>query len=414
MKNQKFGISLVVAMMGMFDGAPAHGANINISQNPLFLLAPVKPAMVMAVDDSGSMDSEVVMPTNDGALWWNDNTSSFVGWDTNADNTSDVFEGDGELNFNATGANNGTWQKYTYLFPNGSGRRLNTNDHHAVPPIPAFAFARSHVFNPIYFDPGQDYIPLPSAGSDTFSDADPTAAKWDAVVGSADPVNLTQNVQKDENNWVFRVEANMVIPAGTIVDDPDQGGFCVSDDLDWEPLPSDFVATDDDCRLAIEYFPATFWLPASEQPPTDFGFVGTPLAGGKAPDGSAMLGYEIKPGNFATGKYAAAIQNFANWFQYYRKRSHLTRSAIGQAFENNNFLRVGAFEINDRNAVTMLDMSNSAQRALFFDRQYTLTADGGTPNKQAVLHIGRQFERTGDGAPIIEACQKNFGLLFTD
>ncbi|MGK7295811.1 MAG: pilus assembly protein [Candidatus Wenzhouxiangella sp. M2_3B_020] len=413
MRFEKIGISLVIAAIGTLAGAPARAANIDIAQNPLFLLAPVKPAMVMGVDDSGSMDSETVMPTNDGALWWHDDRESFTGFGTNADNTDDVWYGDDRFNFNARGSNNGTWQKYTYLFPNGGGRRLNTGSHHAVPPIPAFAFARSHRFNPIYFDPSVDYEPLPSAGSDTFGDADETAAKWDAVLGS-DTVDLTENIKRDENDWVFRVEAGMTIPKGTIVDDPDQGDFCISDDLDWEPLPNDFTATDDDCRLAIEYFPATFWLPLNEAPPADFGWTGTPIFGGSAPDGTEMLGYEIKPGNFAPGKYDEAIQNFANWFQYYRKRAHLTRAAIGRSFEGNEFLRVGAFEINNRNDVTMRDLSNTSERQAFFDSQYDLVASGGTPNKQAVMHMGEQFERTGSNAPIVEACQKNFGVLFSD
>lgn len=414
MRFEKIAISLMVAAVGTLAGAPARAADINIAQSPLFLIAPVKPAMVMGVDDSGSMDSEMVMPTNDGALWWNDDTSTFTGWDTDATNESDIFENDGELNFNASGANNDLWQKYTYLFPNGSLRRLNTADHHAVPPIPAFAYARSHVYNPIYFDPSADYEPLPSNGSQTFGNATPSAAKWDAVL-STETVDLTSNIRRDETDWVFRIQKDMVIPAGTVVDDPDEGSECIPGD-DWDPpLDSDFVGTEDDCKMAIEYFPATFWLPATQSPPGDFGWIGTPISGGKAPDGSGMLGYEIKPENFATtSAYNEAMQNFANWFQYYRKRSHLTRAAIGQSFTDSNFLRVGAFEINDLVDVTMLDLANASERASFFDQQYTLSADGGTPNKQAVFHMGEQFERTGNNPPILEACQKNFGVLFTD
>jgi type IV pilus assembly protein PilY1 len=413
MNLQKIGISIFVAVLGLGAGAPARAADINIAQDPLFLLAPIQPALVMGVDDSGSMDSELVMPTNDGALWWNDNRDTFTGYGTNADNTSDVWIGDDRFNFNATGANDGTWQKYTYLFPNGyggaDGRRLGNNNHHAIPPIPAFAYARSHVYNPLYFDPAVEYKPFPSEGSDTFGDADPKNARFDPVNGNT-TLDLTEPVQRDEDGWVFRIQEDMVIPAGTVVDDPDEGDFCLNSDLDWDPLPSDYIGDEDSCRLAIEYFPATFWLPANSAPPA--GWQGTPIYGGRAPDGSEMLGYEIKPGNFSN--YDEMIQNFANWFQYYRKRVHVTRSAIGQAFADNEFLRVGAFEINNRNDVDMLDLLDPAERRQFFDEQYDLMSGGGTPNKQAVDHMGEQFERQGSDAPIIEACQKNFGVLFTD
>jgi type IV pilus assembly protein PilY1 len=136
---------------------------------------------------------------------------------------------------------------------------------------------------------------------------------------------------------------------------------------------------------------------------------------GYGPEGEELHGYEIKPANFPNGGYTQAIQNFANWFSYYRKRSLLTRAAMGRAFEDLDFLRVGAFEINDRNQVDMIDFDDPAARKAFFDSQYELRADGGTPNRQSVKHIGDQFaNRTGNDAPIVEACQRNFGLLVTD
>jgi type IV pilus assembly protein PilY1 len=416
MSIQKFGIAIFVAILGLGAGAPARAAEINIAQDPLFLLAPIQPALVMGVDDSGSMDSELVMPTNDGALWWNSDRDSFTGCITNSDNTADICSSayDDVLNFNASGSNNNRWQKYTYLFPNGYGgpdrRRLGANNHHAVPPIPAFAYARSPVYNPIYFDPTVEYKPFPSEGSETFTDADPKNVQFDPVNGNR-TIDVTQPIRNDERGWVFRIQRGMVIPAGTVTDDPDEGDACIpGDDWDPDPLASDFQATEENCRMAIEYFPATFWLPKGPAPAGWTG--GTPLTGGKAPDGSEMYGYEIKPGNFSN--YDEMIQNFANWFQYYRKRVHVTRSAIGQAFTEAAFLRVGAFEINNRNDVDMLDLLNTGDREQFFDGQYDLAAEGGTPNKQAVDHIGEQFERTGSDAPILEACQKNFGVLFTD
>ena len=52
---------------------------LSLADEPLFLGAPVKPNLMLVIDDSGSMDSEVLMPANDGALWWHTGDRSFVG-----------------------------------------------------------------------------------------------------------------------------------------------------------------------------------------------------------------------------------------------------------------------------------------------------------------------------------------------
>ena len=417
-------LSLLVALLGFAAGSGSVRADaVNIDQNPLFLVPPVKPALIMAVDDSGSMDSEILVDANDGAMWWNSNNESFTGLGTNADGTGNVTD-PGRINFNASGANNGTWQKYTYVFPNGNsgqdGRLLGLNDHHGVPPLPQFAYARSPEFNAIYFNPEIEYPPWPSEGSQTFEDADELNAQADPERGSQ-IWNLTENKEENDEHWTFTFYEGMTIPSGTRIREAEDD-HC-DDDIDddefedWKSVGSDIDITEEDCDVAISYYPATFWLSAGNPPPAEFGFKpGKKIAGGLAPDGSAMEGYEIKLDNFtSTAKYNDAIQQFANWFQYYRKRVHLTRASMGRSFVDTEFLRLGFTTINSRNNVTMRDMEIGSQREAYFDWQYDLEGSGGTPNKQAVKHIGDQFaNRTGSNAPILEACQRNFGMLVTD
>ncbi|MEX0914948.1 MAG: PilC/PilY family type IV pilus protein [Wenzhouxiangellaceae bacterium] len=412
---EKVYVGLVVGLLGFAAGAPAQ-ADLNLSQSPLFLITPVQPSLIMAVDDSGSMDFEILVDANDGSLWWNRDNDAFTGLGTNFDGTSDVSS-PGTINFNSTGAANSTWQKYSYLFPNGTGtdgRTLgdNNNDHFAVPPLPEFAYARSPEFNAIYFNPAEEYPPWPSEGSATFDDANPTAAKADPARGSQ-TWDLTQVQRSDDNNWTFRFQDEMVIPAGTVIreSDLDNCSTLDSNDFDdWTTVTTPIEINENICNIGVEYFPATFWLKAESGPPE--GFIGTPVTGGEAPDGTPMLGYEIKPDNFSN--YDQMIQRFANWFQYYRKRVHLTRASIGRSFVDVSFLRNGFFTINNRNDVTMRDLSVNADRQAFYDWQYDLDGNGGTPNRQAVEHLGNQFKRTGDNAPILEACQRNFGMLVTD
>lgn len=408
-------LSIIVASGGFVAGTSEVRADaVEIDQDPLFLVPPVKPALVMAVDDSGSMDSEILLDANDGALWWDSDNDSFTGLGSNASGTGDV-PAPGRLNFNTSGGNNSRWQKYTYVFPNGSsnndGRRLGLSDHHGVPPIPEFAFARSPEFNSIYFNPAIEYPPWPSEGSQQFSDADEAAAQADPERGSQ-TWNLKQTVKRDDRHWTFTFYRGMTIPAGTEIKEADDDA-CSAEDIpeDWAATTQDIEIKEDDCEVAVAYYPATFWL--KETTPEPAGFVGTPLTGGKAPDGSPMVGYEITPSNFSN--YDEMMQRFANWFQYYRKRTHLTRAAMGRSFVDTEFLRLGFTTINSRDQVTMRDMEIDSDRKAYFDWQYELEASGGTTNKQAVKHIGDEFaNRTGDDAPIIEACQRNFGMLVTD
>ena len=418
---EKLSLALAVGLFGFTAGSPAQ-AELTLSQSPLFLITPVQPALIMAVDDSGSMDSEILVDGNDGAMWWNSNNESFTGLGPDADATGNI-PAPGRLNFNAGGGNGGPWQKYTYVFPNGGsnqdGRRLGLGNHHGVPPLPQFAYARSPEFNAIYFNPEIEYPPWPSEGSDTFTDASITAAKADPERGNQ-TWNLTENKEENDEHWTFTFYEGMTIPSGTRIKEAEDD-HCDNDvdDVefdDWKDVgPAGINITEEDCDVAISYYPATFWLTDGNSPPADFGYTGTPIPGGLTPDGLPMFGYEIRPSNFdSTVKYNEAIQQFANWFQYYRKRVHLTRAAMGRSFVDTSFLRLGFTTINDRNNVTMRDMAVDSDREEYYDWQYGLVGSGGTPNKQAVKHIGEQFERGGDNAPILESCQRNFGMLVTD
>lgn len=429
-------IALFVALLGFMAGQQAR-ADLDISNAPLFLVTPVKPALIMALDDSGSMDGEVIFPSNDGAAWWHTGDESYIGRGADRENLGNE-EREGALNFNWNGSANRTWKKFTYLFPNGEGSAQGkrnyddgTHDHFAIAPLPQFAWTRSPVYNAQYFDPSLNYPPYPNTDSETYDNVTPTDAPWDPVIGADDfTVNLTQPIAEDDDEWTFRLYDGATIPAGTRV--KEEGGDSCDNftNDDWQTLAAQMVikdnfpdgdSNDDYCDVAIEYFPATFWLPVGTPLPDGFGFTGSPLVsfdGGpieSEPHNQIMHGYEIKPGNFSsTAAYNDAIQKFANWFTYYRKRTMSLRGAIGRAFAPFNFLRVGRFTINNRNNVDMIDLDDNSEKSDLLDWAYKLRGTGGTPNREAVDHLGSQFERTGDNAPILEACQKNFGMLFTD
>ncbi len=103
------------ALVTMLAMPPAYAAPLAITDTPLFLMSGVKPNLIMAIDDSGSMDGEMLLRGNDGAAWWRhgasgtcnttDYNNSFTGCIADATGTTDI-PGAGRLNFNNTGEAN--------------------------------------------------------------------------------------------------------------------------------------------------------------------------------------------------------------------------------------------------------------------------------------------------------------------
>ena len=133
------------------------------------------PNVIFGIDDSGSMDFEVMLPTVDGALWWDTANKRF--WNAS-----------GTFNTNVGSGASASALKYAYLFPNGgaSDARQLLDDvssfaHFAIPPIPAYAALRSATYNPLYYNPAVDYAAWAPAyiasGLRTFANATATAAR---------------------------------------------------------------------------------------------------------------------------------------------------------------------------------------------------------------------------------------------
>lgn len=150
------------------------------------------------------------------------------------------------------------------------------------------------------------------------------------------------------------------------------------------------------------------------------------------------------PGNPAgeagDGKFTGVVvtatsseaQNYANWYQYYRTRMLMMRSAAGRAFQPlTNRYRIGFSTINDTGlteSTSLKDISkgtaflnvrdyDSAQRTLFLQRLYNATPSGGTPLRTSLSKAGRYFAKKVSGQtydPVQYACQRNYAFLSTD
>ena len=380
-----------------------------LTSQPLFTQNAVDPNIILSIDDSSSMDFEVLFTTNDGALYWDEANDTFHSL------TDGVVTSD---------------DKYVYLFPNGngfaSGKRQNTDDnnHFAIPPFIQYAYTRSPDYNKAYFNPSTTYTPWTSYGSQTFGNIDPTNAPADPHSGrSADTFNLTGNLYYTGTDELFRIQDDMVVPEGTKY----KGSATATADDD---------EADSEESVSVEYKPATYYTVVTsgtyqvkdfsdsnvagdcalpnpvhydffEVTPSGFKALGANPAVSLGPDGGCLEAHTITADT-------DEMQNFANWFSYYRKRHLALRGGLTAAFDEVTGVRVGIFTINDLSSdgVTMRDFDT--EKDTVFSQIYSEEVGGGTPNRQALDYAGQQYQRTNAGAPITDECQKNFTIFFTD
>ena len=127
--------------------------------------------------------------------------------------------------------------------------------------------------------------------------------------------------------------------------------------------------------------------------------------------------------NLATAGLPAATlaQNAANWYQYFRRRTHVARAGIGRVVSEIPEFRYGMGHINQTNAnhpipdETIKDYEANNRKLM--DVLYsTDRRQNGTPLRYGLKWVGDYYEGDHSGlpSPIIESCQKNFSLLFSD
>ncbi|MEM7079468.1 MAG: PilC/PilY family type IV pilus protein, partial [Pseudomonadota bacterium] len=128
-------------------------------------------------------------------------------------------------------------------------------------------------------------------------------------------------------------------------------------------------------------------------------------------------------GTTNTCTYLEEIQNFANWFQYYRSRELVAKSAIGGVVADLQDIRVGYETINRRTHEEVADLNEeywSGEKKELLDTIYEVNSSGGTPLRRALDDAGRILgcNYSGRACPALPApqgsCQQNFTLIFSD
>ncbi|MBL0075068.1 MAG: hypothetical protein IPP41_03680 [Rhodocyclaceae bacterium] len=122
----------------------------------------------------------------------------------------------------------------------------------------------------------------------------------------------------------------------------------------------------------------------------------------------------------ATCTYNEELQNFANWYSYYRTRMLMMKSATTLAFTqlDGNY-RVGYDNICDANA-SIATIKNGvapfegAARAAWWTSLTTESPNCATPLRAETAKIGRYYAGKVGIDPIEYSCQQNYMMLVTD
>lgn len=120
--------------------------------------------------------------------------------------------------------------------------------------------------------------------------------------------------------------------------------------------------------------------------------------------------------------YAGELQNFANWFTYHRRRHQAIRAGLGESILGVGAVRADLLTVNDSDAGAVMketrDRSSGGDLEQLLAQVYQAyddtPASNQAPLRQALGHLGSQYQRRDGQAPVQNECQRNFGLLYTD
>jgi type IV pilus assembly protein PilY1 len=358
-------------------GSGSVSVSVDISSLPLFLGSEVEPNILFVIDDSGSMHYEI---TPDGYR----------------------YPGEGDVR---------------YVFPRADdvyGSSDYTNNVPTVDDNNAYnALTRSPQINANYYDPSVTYTPWIKADGSHYSNASPGCA-WHnpqntGACPSGDVNGVARNltISNSEYNSTHWVSCN-------------SSGSCSSTTSD------------------KSFWPATyFWLDAADEWNWD-NYEKVEIRSTTA----SYTGHgrdkrtDCADAANATCTYAEEIQNFANWYTYYRSRVLGARGGVGRAFsELGSESRVGFGTINKGS--TSVDGENTSTliygvrpfvgdaRTNFYSQLYTRDIPAaGTPLRSALDNAGQYFSRTDERGPWSStpgesggediSCRQNYTVLMTD
>ncbi|NGZ28696.1 MAG: hypothetical protein G8345_17610 [Magnetococcales bacterium] len=367
----------------------------SLATKPLYLSTRVDPNIFFLIDDSASMDLDIVtQPYWYYKAYWG--TGSSAEWV--------------ESSYWRTDNASGTRTDY-YYWHNNSDNYFSTAYYDGVSAALNKDWrVRSSAFNVTYYDPSVTYTPWPG-----FSDASFTAVRSNPQSGTTgysvtrDLTGMIYEVVTDDAGYTGDSSPSVNAPQGKNDYQSRPSGNGIIDI--WDKHVRYTVDSGSITKAIYDYSSNT---------------VGN--------DGTCGASNCVVPTITTTtladsDEYgrtlAQAKQNIANWYQYYRRRSLTVKGAVGTVVTNNPNYRYGLSTIwyyNGSNTL-FVDMPSStvdnysSQNDALLDSYYKNTSlDIGTPLRNGLDMVGKYYRNTlsGHTSPITNSCQQNFTILFTD
>ena len=355
-------------------GVAHSAASMDLAQSPLFLSNGAPPNVMFIIDDSGSMQYEITPE---------------------------------EYRHNAY-----------YVFPRAdSVYGGSSNPGNRVPTVDdtsAFnALTRSPQYNKTYYDPSVTYTPWVKYDGSLYPAAAPACA-WHNPENTGDCPSSDDSVNSKARNLTKQNENY--------------------NSNDWRDYNStDGNSSNSDSKT---FWPATYYWHNSGSEWDRANYTKVEIKSTTA----SYTGHDRSERTDCTAgtcTYDEEIQNFANWYTYYRSRTLAARAGIGRAFsEQGEDMRVGFGSINQGQSTvdgvstkTIVDgvrTFTGTNRQNFFDELYTgEVGNSGTPLRRALDDAGQYFSRDDDAGPWAAdpggsedtahlACRASYTILMTD
>ncbi|MCB1672760.1 MAG: PilC/PilY family type IV pilus protein [Gammaproteobacteria bacterium] len=376
-------------------------AELTLASSPLYLGTLIDPNVFFMLDDSGSMDWEVLTRKYEYYFnYWGDNNVAKV--------ESGMF-----LGYADTGTCSGR-RDYAYIFDEWDNV-YNSCSYSVLEDNSLVEErdwrVRSAGLNVMYYNPAVSYAPWvgypnasftsarsnPQSGSDGYSRLrDLTGFKYEVYIddhsyngsradGPNDVIDAPNGeVDLYDSHIAYTVNSSNVL----------KETFTTANAAGIQALP--------DCDLAD----------AEDDPPYQDCF-------GTAKTTEVLSGSDVD-GYGRT--LSEAKQNIANWYQYYRKRSFVAKAAIARVINTYGGFRYGLSVINDYSSL-FVEVPAAGDNN-YADDNADLIQDlmsyewnaYGTPLRRGLERVGRYYSNyySSYGNPITASCQQNYALLFTD
>ena len=421
---QRFIHTLAAGLCSLLLAPAAWSAPLAISDSPLFLASGVRPNVFIELDDSGSMDWEILT-----RKYWSyceyDRNALIKPYDaslTTAQNTCDANMLDDGLWLSHSGANTTTFE---YIYNNSDAAydiTCDGDDRQALyecngtlssnTPYQNDWRILSSDFNVLYYNPKEAYLPWlgPCMTNGTAcGDAAFSSARSNPREGTSG-YTVTRNL--DKFTWETWVDNN---------------GYDAADGRPLRGVDINFVANTTNGIIDLWDSHSRFEIDGNKIKVTTTTYAPNSTGLNPTTSTSTLSGSDCHPelaSNTETCRSIAQVkQNVANWYQYARKRQFVAKGGISAVINKVPSFRYGLDTINQSSSFIEVPggLGNySAHNDDLLDELFSFAwPTSGTPLRQGLQRAGDYFDNDGANNlgltnPIEYSCQKNFSVLITD